>query len=253
MYITINISTPNNKKKGKTARGFAKLRRIIYIENKNQMIKDMDIPKMIKKVDYSEYEGRYDESVNDVLTTSPDNLSVDAMREYLYGYTFTEDYAKGEFPDEMSMDYWRDSDKGICDFEVDLPCYDRNNMPDDVWDTKGDEAFEVIDDILDDSMDEIDSIFDDNYCIDTLQERKILEAIDSTGDGISEETALCVTDVGQEYEYISRVFPYNLLEVARQRVRNGIDCLEFKPNNYGVERIYFDISRRFDVGYPMLE
>ena len=90
------------------------------------MIKDMDIPKMIKKVDYSEYEGRYDESVNDVLTTSPDNLSVESMREYLYGYTFTEDYAKGEFPDEMSMDYWRDSDKGICDFEVDLPCYDRD-------------------------------------------------------------------------------------------------------------------------------
>ena len=44
------------------------------------MIKDMDIPKMIKKVDYSEYEGRYDESVNDVLTTSPDNLSVETMR-----------------------------------------------------------------------------------------------------------------------------------------------------------------------------
>ena len=198
--ILQSISPPQIiKKRGKTARGFAKLRRIIYIENKNQMIKDMDIPKMIKKVDYSEYEGRYDESVNDVLTTSPDNLSVESMREYLYGYTFTEDYAKGEFPDEMSMDYWRDSDKGICDFEVDLPCYDRNNMPNDVWDTKGDEAFEVIDDILDDSMDEIDSIFDDNYCIDTLQERKILEAIDSTGDGISEETALCVTDVGQEY------------------------------------------------------
>ena len=171
------------------------------------------------------------------------------MREYLYRYTFTEDYAKGEFPDEMSMDYSRDSDRGICDFEAAFPCYDMNKMPNDVWDNMSDEAFKVIDDILDDSMDEIDSIFDDNYYIDTLQERKILEAIDSTGDGISEETALCVTDVGQEYEYISRVFPYNLLEVARQRVRNGIDCLEFKPNIYGVERIYFDISRRFDVGY----
>ena len=147
------------------------------------------------------------------------------------------------------MDYSRDSDRGICDFEADFPCYDRNKMPNDVWDNMSDEAFKVIDDILDDSMDEIDSIFDDNYCIDTLQERKILEAIDSTGDGISEETALCVTDVGHESEYISRVFPYNLLEVVRQSVRNGIDGLEFKPNIYGVERIYFDIIRRFDVGY----
>lgn len=81
----------------------------------------------------------------------------------------------------MSMDYWRDSDRGICDFEADFPCYDMNKMPNDVWDNMSDEAFEVIDDILD----EIDSICDDNYYIDTLQERKILEAIDSTGDGIS--------------------------------------------------------------------
>ena len=216
-------------------------------------MKDMNTPEMIKKVDFAEYEGKYDESVNDELTTSPEDLSVETMREYLYGYTFTEDYAKGEFPDEMSMDYWRDSDKGICDFEADFQCYDRNKMPNGVWDTKGDNAFEVIDEILDDSMDEIDSIFDDNYCIDTLQERKILEAIDSTGDGLSKETALCVIDVGQEYEYISRVSPYNLLEVERQSVENGIDCLEFKANIYGVERIYFDISRRFDVDYPMPE
>ena len=216
-----------------------------------QNLNDMNTPEMIKKLDYSEYEGRYDESVNDELTTSPENLSIETMREYLYGYTFTDDYVNGVFPDEMSMDYWRDSDKGIYDFEADFPCYDRNKMPNGVWDTKGDNAFEVIDEILDDSMDEIDSIFDDNYCIDTLQERKILEAIDSTGDGLSKETALCVIDVGQEYEYISRVSPYNLLEVERQSVENGIDCLEFKANIYGVERIYFDISRRFTIGYPM--
>ena len=149
----------------------------------------------------------------------------------------------------MSMDYSRDSDRGICDFEADFPCYDMNKMPNDVWDNMSDEAFEVIDEFLDEILDEIDSICDDNYYIDTLQERKILEAIDSTADGISEETALCVSDVGQEYEYISIVFPYNLLEVVRQSVRNGIDCLKFKPNIYGVERIYFDIIRRFDVGY----
>ena len=107
-------------------------------------MKDMNTPEMIKKLDYSEYEGRYDESVNDELTTSPENLSIETMREYLYGYTFTDDYVNGVFPDEMSMDYWRDSDKGIYDFEADFPCYDRNKMPNGVWDTKGDNAFEVI-------------------------------------------------------------------------------------------------------------
>lgn len=216
-------------------------------------MKDMNTPEMIKKVDFAKYEGKYNESVNDELTTSPEDLSVETMREYLYGYTFTEDYAKGEFPDEMSMDYWRDSDKGICDFEAEFPCSDRNKMPKGVWDTKGDDAFDVIDEILDDSEDEIDSIFDDNYCIYTLQERRILEAIDSTGDGMSRETALCVTDVGQEYEYMERVRPYSFLKVVRQSVEDGIDCLEFEPNIFGVERIYFDISRRFDVGYPMPE
>ena len=214
----------------------------------------MNTPEMIKKVDFAEYEGMYDESVNDKLATSPEELSVETMREYLYGYTFTEEYAKGEFPDEMSMDYWRDSDKGICDFEADFPCFDRNKMPKGVWDTKGNDAFDVIDEILDDSDDEINSNFDSIiYCIDTMQERRILEAIDSTGDGLSKETALCVTDVGQEYEYIHRVSPYNLLEVVRQRVENGIDCLEFRPNIYCVKRLYFDIHRRFDVGYPMPE
>ena len=86
-----------------------------------------------------------------------------------------------------------------------------------------------------------------------MQERRLLEAIDITGDGMSRETALCVTDVGQEYEYIHRVSPYNFLEVVRQSVEDGIDCLEFESNIYGVERLYFDIRRRFDVGYPMPE
>lgn len=173
-------------------------------------MKGMNTEEMMRKVDFAEYDGKYDESVNDLLTTSPEDLTVEDLREYLYGYTFTEGYAKGVFPDEMSMDYWRDSEE------------------------------------------EMASLFDDNYCVETLQERRILETIDSTGDGRSRETALCVTDVGQEYEYMERVMPYTFLEVKGQSLRDGIDCIEFKENMYGIERLYFDISRRFDVGYPRL-
>ena len=90
------------------------------------------------------------------------------------------------------------------------------------------------------------------YDVSTVQERRILEAIDSTGDGKTPETALCVIDVGQEYEYISRVFPYSELRQLKQSVCNGIDCLEFEPA-YGVDRIYFDIGRRFEVGYPGID
>lgn len=92
---------------------------------------------------------------------------------------------------------------------------------------------------------------DDSPIYDVLmpQEEIILRAIDSTGDGKSAETALCVIDVSQEYEYMRRVFPYSDLIIEKQSVQNGVDCISFKPNNFGIEKLYFDISRRFDVGY----
>ena len=67
----------------------------VYIGCKNEILKDMNTPEMIKKVDFAEYEGKYDESVNDELTTSPEDLPVETMREYLYGYTFTEIMQRG--------------------------------------------------------------------------------------------------------------------------------------------------------------
>lgn len=189
--------------------------------------------KVINKVIYSEYDGKYDERIVERLVASPRDIEVEEMREFLYGYTFTENYAKGEFPDEMSMDYWRD-DYDMAEENLNL------NFDDDFF-AKAD-----IEDFLND-----ESVSDD-YFVDTIQERRFLEAIDSTGDGKSPVTALCVTDVGMEYEYIRRVFPYCTLKVEKQSVSGeGIDCLEFEENDFGVERIYFDMARRFEVGYPM--
>lgn len=52
------------------------------------------------------------------------------------------------------------------------------------------------------SVDEdLTTMMDDDYEQDTPQERLLMEAIDSTGDGKSPETSLCVIDVHQEYEY----------------------------------------------------
>lgn len=44
------------------------------------------------------------------------------------------------------------------------------------------------------------------YDVSTVQERRIMEAIDSKGDGTSPETALCVIYVGQEYEIFAECF-----------------------------------------------
>ena len=146
---------------------------------------------MMKKVNYSEYEGKYDESIKERLEKDPESVDVEMMRENLYGYTFSKEYAKGEIPDEFSMDYW--------------------------------EEF-------------------------SPQEKLILEAIDSTGDGKTPETALCVIDVHQEHEYIQRVVRLSVLQLVRQSVAGGIDCLELRDYDGRIEKVYFDISRRFEVG-----
>lgn len=188
--------------------------------------------KEFRKIDYSEYKDKYDENIKEKLHTSPKDIDIEAMRAYIYGYTFTEQYARCIFPDELSMDYWSDE----CGDELDDELERINNMS--------------LDDIKKEMMDALENDTIDMYDVSTVQERLILEAIDSTGDGESPETALCVIDVDQEYEYLHRVFPFYVLSMFRQSVKDGIDCLEFEPNIYGVERIYFDVKRRFDVGYP---
>lgn len=195
----------------------------------------------MKKVNFNDYQDKFDEKVLEQLRTDPKEIDIETMRATLYGFTFTEDYANGTMPDELSMNYWKDK-------------YEEKMFG---------EGEEVDDDlILDDDVDlgydsdlenmgEEDEFNMDMYETDTPQERLIMETIDSTGDGKSEETALCVIDVFQEYEYLSRVFPYSMLDVTTQYlIGDGIDCLEFDDNPFGVKKIYFDVKRRFEVGYP---
>ena len=56
-------------------------------------------------------------------------------------------------------------------------------------------------------------------------------------------------DVNQEYEYIQRIVRLSVLQIVGQNVKKGIDCLEMKDFDGRIEKIYFDVSRRFDVGY----
>ena len=179
---------------------------------------------MKKKFDYEAYKDKYDESFLKKMETSPTKIKVKAMKEQLYGCTYTEDYARGEVPDQFSMDYWSEK--------------------------KEDGSLEA-------NLDPVESIAcqmeldmsDGRYKVETVQEKRLLEAIDSTGDGKTPETALYVIEVFQEYEYISRVYPYCTLQRKRQFYRQCVDCIEFLPNDAGIERIYFNISRRFEVGH----
>lgn len=188
--------------------------------------------KQFNKVKYSEYEGKYNEHLKEKMAKEPESIDIETMRANLYGYTFTKEYADGEIPDELSMDYWEEYS-----FENDLL----------------DEPIEID---LDSMLHEMELPLREKdpspYFDVSPQEELLLKAIDSTGDGKTPETALCVIDVHQEYEYIQRVVRLFVLRLVEQSVVNGIDCLTFENNRGGIEKVYFDISRRFEVGYPIL-
>lgn len=177
-----------------------------------------------QKVNYSEYEGKYDERIKERMETAPESVDIETMRENLYGYTFTKEYAEGEILDELSMDYWRDRDIAFFDdfFDTSAPDIDEVLLPEDA---------------------------EGPYFFPNPQEELLLKAIDSTGDGLTPETALCVIDVSQEYEYIERVVRYCTMRVVQQSVRDGIDCLELQDEDGNRVKLYFNVKRRFDVGY----
>lgn len=181
----------------------------------------------MKKVIYSEYEGKYDESIKEKLEKDPGSVDVEMMRANLYGYTYTKEYADGDIPDELSMDYWEERQE-----EIDLDDPEEIN-----FESMRNEIYQLLD------KEDESPYFDVSP-----QEKLILETIDSTGDGKNPETALCVIDVHQEYEYIQRVVRLGVLQLVKQSVRNGIDCLELKDHDGRIEKVYFDISRRFEVG-----
>jgi len=188
--------------------------------------------KQFNKVNYSEYEGKYDEHLKEKMAKEPESIDIETMRANLYGYTFTKEYADGEIPDELSMDYWEEYS-----FENDL---------------LEDPAEIDLDSILQEMEQPLGKENLSPYFDVSPQEELLLKAIDSTGDGKTPETALCVIDVHQEYEYIQRVVRLFVSRLVEQSVVNGIDCLTFENNRGEIEKVYFDISRRFEVGYPIL-
>ena len=156
------------------------------------------------------------------MEESKRELDVETLRALMYGFTFTKEYADANMEESLFMDYWRDI------------------------------SFDYVPELFtEESLDEeMDKMVEDDHEIEISRENLLLQAIDSTGDGKTPETALCVIDVHQEYEYIERKCPFCFLRMTKQSVCNGIDCLYFDKNPFGIDCIYFDIKRRFEVGYP---
>ena len=119
----------------------------------------------MKKVNYEDYKDKYDEQFKAIMETSPERIDIETMRANLYDYTFTKGYAEGVIPDELSMDYWKERY-----FEDEL-------------DESGDVDVQAVirDMIL--ARGETEGI----YWPVSPQEKLILKAIDSTGDGKTAE------------------------------------------------------------------
>jgi len=186
----------------------------------------MELNNTFTKVDFNQYRDAYDKDVIQAWRRRVLELDIETLRALMYGFTFTKDYAEGNLEDSFFMDFWKDNS-----LELDLEP----------------ESYDVIDDLFEEAM---NNVMDGNYMVDTPQERLLMQTIESTGDGKSPETAFCVIDVDQEYEYLNRKIPFCSLRITLQSECNGIDCLHFEKNPFEIDCIYFDISRRFQVGYP---
>ena len=147
------------------------------------------------RFNYSYYEQTFSlELLKDFEEGRLNGFDIETMRGLIYGYTFTEDYAKGIIPDAFSMDYWAAKKSGLF-----------GNCP---------------------------------------QEQLLFDAISSTGEGLSQDDAICVICVMQEYEYIKREWG---LKIKSQKLLRDkmIDCIEFEEGQM-IEKLYFDISRWFE-------
>ena len=76
----------------------------------------------------------------------------------------------------------------------------------------------------------------------SIQTAMILNAITSTGDGLSEKTAFFVTSITDEYGMMEilgvRLKSQSLIEKHGQ----SYDLMEFQENKYGIDSFYFNIT-----------
>lgn len=163
-------------------------------------------------VDFSKYKDAYSDELFKKFVNG-EVTDVNDVKKLMFGWTFRPEYGNGEIPDEFSAEYWE-------------------RKADELYDTD-DMSFEKAD------------AYDRNSML-------IMHALESTGDGKTPETAIHVICVPQEYEYMQNVPPYDILKRRGQSVCDGIDCIYFEKNTFGIGRLYFNVERVFDGIYAQM-
>lgn len=138
-------------------------------------------------------------------------FDTEKIRGLVYGYTFTEDYAKGIIPDELSAEYWKEKNK---------------------------------DRFANANTNTLHSAFAYHSLSEMIgQEGLICEAIESTGNGTI-DNPYCVICVGHEYELLRRIRPFSKM-IGQRLLTGNIDCIDLEIFGQP-QSVYFDISRWFD-------
>ena len=78
----------------------------------------------------------------------------------------------------------------------------------------------------------------------------VLDALNSTGDGLEEETAIHVTAVHNEYDYL---FFSNLSMQSQSLMDGGYDVLYLELNRDGLEELWFDVNQSLNHLNKMFE
>lgn len=165
-----------------------------------------------KTVNYSEYEYFFNyDLLKDFEKGRLNSFDTEKTRGLIYGYTFTEGYAKGIIPDAFSMDYWSQKIK--------------KQKPSNC---------SIIEKYTNLSLSEY-----------LGQGLLIWDAIRSSGEGTIDKP-YCVICVEHEYEFLHRHVVFGPIKIIRQRcLPSNIDCIDFESDDCS-QSIYFDMSRWFE-------
>ena len=145
-----------------------------------------------RKVNFPEYEHSFSYNLlKDFEEGRLDGFDMETMRGLIYGYTFTEDYAKGVIPESFSMDYWA--------YKKDVPNREKYKhlvfLP---------------------------------FCK-CAQEQLICDAINNTGEGMSIDKPFYVICVEHEYEFLRRAWPMKI--IRQRLLPGNIDCFDLEEED----------------------
>lgn len=169
----------------------------------------MDQKNAFIPVDFSQYKESYSSELADKFT-SGQYMTTEEVRQLMYGAMVTDIVVNGKI---FEMDYWYDMEEQLSK-ELSIAK------------TKDKEKHRM-------------------FLATPGIRLSIITALLSTGDGLSPESAITVVTVHQEYEIAEHLgVPRNYCIQQSLQAINGkkYDCLEYKTNPRGIERLYFDVT-----------